>query len=85
MGSQNHKPNEGFSFQERRLWKAQYHTQAFGCTEPSTHTEKHTYNQGSDEEETGSMALSTTAKEWFSKYHLEGFLRVADAPPHEEP
>ena len=31
------------------------------------------------------MALSTTAKEWFSKYRLEGFLRVVDAPPHEEP
>ena len=31
------------------------------------------------------MALSTTAREWFSKHGLERFLRVADAPPHEEP
>ena len=31
------------------------------------------------------MALSTTTREWFSKNNLEGFLRIADAPPHEEP
>ena len=30
------------------------------------------------------MALSTATREWFNKHGLEGFLRVADAPPHEE-
>ena len=31
------------------------------------------------------MALSDAAREWFTKNGLEGFLRIADAPPHEEP
>ena len=31
------------------------------------------------------MAFSTATKDWLSKNGLEGFLRVADAPPHEEP
>ena len=31
------------------------------------------------------MTLSTAAREWFSKNDLEGFLRIADTPPHEEP
>ena len=85
MGSQNHRPNEEFSFQESRLWKAQQSTQAFEHTEPSTHREKHNHNQESEEEDTSPMALSTATREWFSEHGLEGFLRVADAPPHEEP
>ena len=31
------------------------------------------------------MAFSTATKDWLSKNGLEGFLRVVDAPPHEEP
>ena len=31
------------------------------------------------------MALSTATREWFRKNNLEGFLRIANAPPHEEP
>ena len=31
------------------------------------------------------MALSTSTRDWFNKHGLEGFLRVVDAPPHEEP
>ena len=31
------------------------------------------------------MTLSNAAREWFTKNGLEGFLRKADAPPHEEP
>ena len=31
------------------------------------------------------MALSTIAREWYSKNVLEGFLRITDAPLHEEP
>ena len=30
------------------------------------------------------MALSTATREWFSKHGLEGFLKVPDAPPHDE-
>ena len=52
------------------------------CTEPSTHTGKHTDNE---KEDTGPMALSTATREWFSKNNLDGFLQIVDAPPHEEP
>ena len=31
------------------------------------------------------MALSDKARQWFTDNGLEGFLRIADAPPHEEP
>ena len=31
------------------------------------------------------MALSETAKKWLTQNGLEGFLRVVEAPPHEEP
>ena len=31
------------------------------------------------------MALSTATREWFSKHGLEGFLRIADAQPHDKP
>ena len=73
------------SFRERRLWRTQQSTHAFGRTERSTHRATHNYNQESEEEDTSHMALSIAAREWFSKHGLEGFLRVADASPHEEP
>ena len=31
------------------------------------------------------MALLDAAKDWLSRYGLEGFLWIAEAPPHEEP
>ena len=31
------------------------------------------------------MALLDSPREWFTKNGLEGFLRVADTRPHEEP
>ena len=31
------------------------------------------------------MALSTAGRDLLSKHKLEGFLRVADVPPYEEP
>ena len=40
---------------------------------------------GNDNENSSPMALSDAAREWFTKNDLEGFLRIADAPPHEEP
>ena len=30
------------------------------------------------------MALSETAKKWFTRHVLEGFLRLVEAPPHSE-
>ena len=40
-------------------------------------------NQTSEEDE--SMALSAKAKDWLQQHGLEGFIRVAKAPPHQEP
>ena len=31
------------------------------------------------------MALSDEGKQWLTEHGLEGFLRIADAPPHDEP
>ena len=31
------------------------------------------------------MALSNAACEWFTKNRLKGFLRITNAPPHEDP
>ena len=31
------------------------------------------------------MALSEEERQWLTENGLEGFLRIADAPPHEEP
>ena len=30
------------------------------------------------------MALSDASKDWLNKYGLDGFLRIAEAPPYEE-
>ena len=30
------------------------------------------------------MALSETAKKWFTQHGLDGFLRIAEAPTHKE-
>ena len=60
------------------MGKAQKSTQALGHIEKSTLLERHTDNE---EEDIGPMALSTTAREWFRKNRIEGFLWIADAPP----
>ena len=62
--------------------RAQKSTQALKHTECNPLSEKHT---DSDKEDSGPMALSTAARKWFSKNSPEGFLRIVDAPPHEEP
>ena len=57
-------------------------TLAHKRTQPSTPTEKHTDRK---EEHTSLMALPTATRKWFSKNGPEGFLKIVDAPPHEEP
>ena len=42
-------------------------------------------DQRTDEEDAGTMALSEEARQWLTDNGLEGFLRITDAPPHEEP
>ena len=31
------------------------------------------------------MALSREAKDWLQKHGLQGFIRVVEAPPHQDP
>ena len=81
MELQKERVTEGISFREFSLLQARKDRRTLGHTEHSPNSEKHT---DSNEEEAGSMALSDKAKEWFTKNGLEGFLRIADAPPHEE-
>ena len=67
---------EGISFQEFSLWHAHRDKRTLRRTEHSPNEEHHT--------DVGSMALSDEARQWFTNNGLEGFLRIADAPPHEE-
>ena len=82
MGLQNQRPCEGLSFRELTLWKPQKDTRTLRPTEHKPILENRTDN---NEEDSDPMALSDAAREWFTKNGLEGFLRIADAPPHEEP
>ena len=82
MGVQNQRPTEGMALRELRLWRAQKSTRTLRHTEHNLLAKKHTDN---DEEDSGPMVLSNTTRKWFTKNGLEGFLRITDAPPHEEP
>ena len=81
MELQKERLNEGISFREFSLWHAQKDRRTLRCTKPNPNSEKRT---DSKEEDVGPMALSDKAREWFTENGLEGFLRIADAPPHEE-
>ena len=82
MELQKERLNEGISFREFSLWHAQKDRRTLRCTKPNPNSEKHT---DSKEEDVGPMALSDKARECFTDNGLEGFSRIADAPPHEEP
>ena len=70
----------GITFQEFSLSQARKNGRALTRTELSLNTDQHT-----DEEYAGPMALSKEAKQWLTKHGLQGFLRIANAPPHDEP
>ena len=76
---------EGLSFHERRILRAQQSTQAFGrahaCNQPSPSTPQ---QKCIEEEDIEPMASSIVARDSLIKHGLEGFLRVAGVPPHEE-
>ena len=71
---------EGITFREFSLWQARKKRRTLRHTELSPYADQRT-----DEENTGPMALSDEAKQWLTEHGLEGFLRIADAPPHDEP
>ena len=80
MNLQKARACEGITFQEFSLKQAREDGRAPRCTELNLNTDQHT-----NEEDTGPMALSEEAKQWLTEHGLEGFLRIADAPPHAEP
>ena len=80
MELQKERLNEGISFREFSLWQARKDRRTLKRTDHSPNSEKRT-----DEEDAGPMALSNKARQWFTDNGLEGFLRITDAPPHEEP
>ena len=77
MGVQNFQTNEGVSFHERKILRAQ---SAQDSAKPQCST-----LEALEEEQTEPMALSNATRDWLIKNSLEGFIRVAEAPPHEEP
>ena len=71
---------EGITFREFSLWQACKNRRTLRHTEHNPNT-----GQRTDEEDAGSMALSEEARQWLTENGLEGFLRIADTPPHDEP
>mgnify|MGYP000311825837 CR=1 FL=1 len=85
MGAQNIRLTEALSFRENRIFREQIHSQISERVQASINIQAlHRHNK-SEEEDTRPMALSDMAKDWLSRYELEGFLWITDAPPHEEP
>ena len=80
MNLQKARTGEGSTFREFSLWQARKNGSTLRRRELNPCTDQHT-----DEEYTGPMAPSEEAKQWLTEHGLEGFLRIADAPPHDEP
>ena len=79
MNLQKARTFEGITFREFSLWQAWKNRRIFRRTKLNTNADQHT-----DEEHTSPMALSEEEKECLTKHRLEGFLRIVDAPPHDE-
>ena len=71
---------EGISFREFSLWQARKNRRTLRHIDLSPNADQRT-----DEEDAGTMALSEEERQWLTENGLEGFLRIADTPPHEEP
>ena len=80
MNLQKAKTSEGIIFREFSLKQAQENGRAPRRTELNFNTDQHT-----NKEDTGPMDLSKEARQWPTKHGLEGFLHIADTPPHAEP
>ena len=76
MGLQKGNTCEGITFQEFSLWQAQINRRPLRRTKLSPYA---------DEETTCPMALLDEAKQWLTEHGLEVFLRIAEAPLHNEP
>ena len=80
MDLQKGRMCEGITFREFSLWQARKKRRTLRHTELSPNADQRT-----DEEDVGTMALSKEARQFLTENGLEGFMCIADAPPHEEP
>ena len=80
MNLQKAGTGEGSTFQEFSLRQARKNESTLRRREL-----RHCTDQPINEEDTCLMAPSEEAKQWLTEHGLEGFLRIADAPPHDEP
>ena len=84
IGTQNLRLTESLSIREHRALSTQKWIQVIRrMQEANTDTPKLTTTTQTDDT-LEPMALSETAKKWFTQHGLEGFLRITEAPPHKE-
>ena len=62
------------------MWQAQKNKRTLSHTQHNPNARHRT-----DDENAGPMALSDEARQWLTNNGLEGFLCIANAPPHDEP
>ena len=84
MGTQNLRITETLSYREHRALSTQRQIQVIRRTPEATTGTPKLPTTTATEHMLEPMALSETAKKWFTQHGLEGFLRIAEAPPHEE-
>ena len=84
MGTQNLRITESLSFREHRALSTQRRIQVIRRTPEATTSTPKLSTTTEIEDTLKPMALSETAKKCFTQHGLEGFLRIAEAPPHEE-
>ena len=68
------------SFQEFSLWQARKNRRTFSHIEHNPNGGHHT-----NDENAGPMALSDEVRQWLTNNGLEGFLRIVDTSPHDDP
>ena len=75
---------ESLSFREHRALSAQRTIQVSRRTQEAHTSTSALPTPAEPDDEMEPMALSETAKKWFNQHGLGGFLRIAEAPPHDE-
>ena len=84
MGTQNIRVTKALSFRENRAIGEHKCLQVIRRMQTSPGT-PNLLNTSESKEDPAPMALSKATKAWFNRNELEGFLRIAEAPPQEEP
>ena len=84
MGTRNLHLVESLSFRKHRALSTQRTIQVSRRAQEA-HTSTSTLPTPAElDDEMEPMAFSETTKKWFNQHGLGGFLRIAEAPPHDE-